>query len=196
MKYLALDFETSGKTPGVNQAISLGVAVMDGEEVIASQEWRIGPKRHYKTNQIERQYDVVALQVSGITWRSITEAPSPEQVVREMHAFAKEHDCKELPIVAFNAAFDFSFYTDLLFIAGEYDRGRNAFFPAWPPFVGGWHCAMLKAKDKVPGLSDYKLDTVCAHYGLSRSATAHGALEDCILAGRIYSELTKLAVAA
>lgn len=188
---LALDFETGGKTAGVNQVVSLGLAIMDGPGVLVTKEWVVGPKRHYKTKQIERVYDLVALEISGITWKQIKDAPSPECVVRDLHDFAREHACKNMPVVAYNAPFDLGFYSDLLFMAGNYDQARQGFSPAWPPFVGEWHCAMLRAKDAYPNLENYKLDTAAAHFGLSRSGEKHGALEDAILAGKIFDRLQR-----
>jgi DNA polymerase-3 subunit epsilon len=190
LRILAIDFETSGLQAGTHQVIQIGCAVMEGAEVVASKEWLVGPKKHYKTGQAERAYDVRALEVSGISWKAIKEAPAPAEIVRDLHCFAKDHECKWLPIVAFNASFDFSFYSDLLYMAGDFDRGQNAFFAAWPPFLGAWKCAMLEAKDAVRGLPNYKLDTVSEHFGLGRTTDLHGALEDAILAGRIYHELT------
>lgn len=192
MRILALDCETGGLTPGINQIVTIGVAVMESGEVLSRQEWIVGPKRHWKSGKIERVYDVSAMEVHGASWSRIKSAPPADQVVREMHQWSKENQAKELPIVAFNAQFDFGFYSDLLFMAGQFDRGRDAFFPAWPPFIGGWHCAMLLAKDVFPGLPGYRLDNVAEHFGLSRSGEFHGALEDAILAGKVWHRLESM----
>lgn len=198
MRILALDTETGGLIPGTNQIVTIGCAVMESGEVIASQEWIVGPKRNWKSGKIERVYDINAMEIHGVKWADVKNAPSAEQVVREMHEWSKENQAKHLPIVAFNAQFDFGFYSDLLFMAGSYDRGRDAFFPAWPPFIGGWNCAMLLAKDVFPGLPGYRLDNVAEHFGLSRSTDLHGALEDAVLAGQVWSalQLERPAVAA
>jgi DNA polymerase III epsilon subunit-like protein len=44
----------------------------------------------------------------------------------------------------------------------------------------------------LPGLGSYTLDAVCAALGLSRSGEKHGALEDAILAGQVFAQLTKM----
>lgn len=189
MKILALDFETSGTDPSRHAPVQLGLAVMDGNDVLASAEWIIGPTLHWKTGKIEREYSVTALEVSGLSWKAIKTAPLPAAIVSEARRFVAENSAEHLPVWAYNASFDHGFMSTLMFLASDWHPTVRGVKVRPKPFLlGGWHCAMEFAMNSLD-LEDYKLDTVAAHFGLSRSTDKHGALEDSILAGRVYHAL-------
>ena len=185
MKYLAVDFETSGTDAGQHAPVSLGLAIMEGEKVLASNEWIFGTPIDWKGN-ISRAYDIRALSISGITWKQIQEAPKVPVQVREIKKWVNEQGASLLPRVAFNASFDFGFWQTMLFLAGSYNRSTQSFDMPQSPVIGPWECAMELAKSKLT-LPDYKLDTVANHFELSRESKSHGALEDAIIAGRIFT---------
>jgi DNA polymerase III epsilon subunit-like protein len=193
---LALDFESGGTDPNRHAPVQLGVAVMENGEVLHSAEWLIGPTFHWKTGKIERSYEVAALEVSGIGWKAIKSAPHPKQIVRELREWVDSVGAAELPIVAFNAPFDMAFYSTLLFLASDWHpTTRGVRVRPASPLMGGWHCAMLRFHEQFGDrYDDVKLDTAAGHFGLSRESASHGALEDAILAGRIYHALTREAV--
>jgi len=191
-RFIVLDFETGGLDPNRNAPISLGVALFENGDVTVSQEWLIGPTLHWKTGKIERAYEVNALEVSGISWTRIKAAPKPNVVVSEIMEWALKSQSTDLPVIAYNAPFDFAFYSSLLFLASDWHptiKGVKVQPP--PPFVGPWQCARLLAQSKLT-LDDYRLDTVAGHFGLSRSGESHNALEDAILAGQVYAKLTEV----
>jgi len=195
MRFVALDFETSGLKPGEHAPVTLGVALMDGETVIDSREWLFAPPQ--KSGKITRAYDVVALEISGTSWTKIKrEGLQHDAVCRQFLEFTREHDAVFLPVVAFNAPFDFSWYSELLFLGGSWNQHERRFETFLPPLAGPWQCARLQAVHALPGLGSYTLDAVCAELGLSRSGDTHGALEDAILAGKVLSALGRKAVAA
>lgn len=198
MRFLALDFETSGLRPGEHAPVTLGVALMDGETVVDSREWLFAVPTN-KDGKPTRAYDVIALEISGTSWTKIKKEGRPHaDVCRELIAFAREHQAATLPVVAFNAPFDFAWYSDLLFLGGSWNQVARCFQTFLPPLVGPWHCARLMAcADPMVDLARYDLDGVAQHFGLSRETDKHGALEDAILAGRIYSRLNNgIALAA
>lgn len=186
MRYIALDFETSGLDPSRHAPVQLGVALFDEGRPVATMEAMIQPPVHYKTGRTTREYDATALEISGLTLDQLRQAHPANRVVFDLAQFAIRHKARYLPIVAFNASFDLAFYSTLLFLAGEYDRHAAAFRPATPPLIGPWHCARMLAQATVPTLPDHKLDTVAARYGLKRTGEKHGALEDAVLAGLVH----------
>lgn len=191
MKRIALDFETSGLLPGTHAPVQLGVALMDGLDVIDSHQWLIGTPTD-KNGRVNRAYDVVALEISGTSWTKIKkEGVKHAQVAKELLDFARMHDALHLPVVAFNAPFDFSWYSDLLFLAGSWNQHARKFETFLPPFAGPWQCARLVAVHALPGLDAYNLDTVCAALGLTREGQYHGALEDAVLAGQVLATIEK-----
>lgn len=195
MRILALDFETGGLDPSRHGAVQLGLAVMNGDEVEHSQSWTIGPKVK-KNGYHEREYGVMALSISGTKWKEILAAPPPRDTLYLVQAWLKSIEVADapcyLPIVSHNAVFDQGFWSDLVFQAGGYDRKKSAFVPFHQLLCGAWHCTMRNAQGYTP-LDDYKLDTVAKHFGLSREGDKHGALEDAILAGRVFYRLTAVA---
>jgi len=193
MRFLALDFETGGTDPNKNAPVQLGVSVFEDGEPGASMEWLIGPTFHWKTGKCEREYTVAALEVSGISWPKIKAAPAPKAIVAELSAWAFANDAVNLPVVAFNAPFDLAFYSTLMFLASDWHPSQKGVkVQPEPPLLGPWQCALMLARAELHGLDDYRLDTVAGHFGLSRKGEAHGALEDAILAGRVYMNLLGL----
>ena len=178
MRFVALDFETSGLDPMQCAPVSLGVALMDGEEPVATHEWIIAPT--YRDGKITRRYEVGALRVSGLTMEQIEGGTHPRDVIRDLYHWAHDLGAERFPVVAYNAPFDFAFYGQLIYLAG---------MPALVPLVGPWQCARLLAMQTYSGLQTYTLDAMLRKHGLAREGTLHGALEDAILAGKLYSRM-------
>jgi DNA polymerase III epsilon subunit-like protein len=187
---LSLDFETSGTDHNRNAPVSLGVALMEDGEVLESKEWVIAPPRHYKTGKITREYNIVALQVSRYTWPQIIKGTEIRQVCIELLEWSRAHEATMLPVVAFKADFDMGWYSELLFLGGSMNFNTKQYELFTPPFVGPWQCANLLAR-RCLELDNYQLDTVAKHFGFPGQGEKHNALDDAILAGRIYHELTK-----
>jgi len=195
MRIIAADFETSGLDPKRNFPVSIGIALMDGGDVVDAYSSIISPPRG-KDGKVTREYNVEALMISGITWKQIQEGSPAASVLADLRRFADTHGCHGAPVVAFNAPFDLAFYSELLFASGAWDQHLRRFVGAVPPLYGPWHCARMIAANQVT-LENYRLDTVAEHFGFSRTTDTHGALDDAILAGKVFHRLTeKQAVAA
>jgi DNA polymerase III epsilon subunit-like protein len=190
-RYLALDFETSGLNVKTHAPVSIGIAVMERGEVVNDTFYSIiGPPVHYKTGKIEREYNIPSLEVSGITWKEIKNGPMPKATLVKIKAWVEANDAARLPVVAFNSPFDLSFWSELLFLSGGYNRVTNSFEVPVSPLLGPWYCAMQLAKAGLT-LPDYKLATVATHFDLDPQKEPHNALDDAILAGKVFWELAK-----
>lgn len=190
MKILALDYETSGLDPQTHAPVTLGVAVMEGDEILAQAEWLFAPPTD-KNGKINRAYDVTALEINGVSWTRIKRDGLPiSAVMAALGKFAIEHKATSLPVVAFNAPFDFAWYSTCLFLGGSWNQHRRCFETFKPPLIGPWQCARLMACDSLR-LDGYSLDAVCAHFELARTGETHGALEDAVLAGRVFHRLSE-----
>lgn len=195
MVYVALDWETSGLLPGTHAHVSLGVAVMEDGEVLHEREWLIAPPM--KNGNVTREYAVNALEKSRYTWPQIKrDGLAIRQVMQEFTEWlAHKTDVPpETPVVAFNAPFDLAWYSEALFLAGEWNNSRKCFELFRPPITGPWHCARLMAMGAGLGLDKYDLDTVAGHFGFARTSERHGASEDAVLAGKVYAKLVGLAL--
>jgi|SRR6185312_12232616 len=186
MRYVAIDFETSGLDSKVNAPVSIGVALMDDGTEIESFEIIIAPPM--RDGRITRVYDVVALEVSGTTWKKIKGGAPAFQTCQTLMEWAVTHDARRLTVVAFNAPFDLSFYSELLFMAGTWNQQTRSFESFVAPFLGPWQCVRMLAMDALK-IDKYSLDSVSTHFGLSRGSDVHGALEDAILAGKVFAAI-------
>ncbi len=189
MRFIALDFETSGLDAKVNAPVSLGVAVFDGGSITASKEWTFAPQK--KDGKVTRIYDVFALKVSGKTLKEIENGDPIAVVMTQLEQFVRDHADPSDLVVAFNSPFDLSFYSECLYLGGSWNQHKRKFETFSPPLVGPWQCARMLCVQHL-NLDQYNLDSCAAHFGLSRESTAHGALEDAILAGQIYIKLMLL----
>ena len=188
---ITLDFETSGTDHNRHAPVTLGVAIIDEAGVkVAQDEWLFAPPYHYKTGKVTREYDINAMLIHEVPWPRIVKHGTPcADVLRELGDMAESHHAGNALVLAYNAPFDFGWYSTCLFLAGGYDRQSQSFKPAPPPIVGPWQCVMLLAKREYPHLPDHKLDTVAKHLGLARTTDAHGALEDALLCYEIYKAI-------
>lgn len=167
---------------------------MEDAEVVASSEWLIAPPTHYKTGAITREYDERARLIHGYTLEHLQEhGKKVDRVCFELREFVNANGVQNHPVVAYNAGYDLPMLGTLMFLAGQWDRDLQAFVPFLPPISGPWQDAFLLAKRRIDGLTNYKLDTVAAYFGLSRQGERHGALEDAILAGRVFTCLREAA---
>lgn len=193
MKLLALDFEATNKDPRRGCPIQIGIAVVEGPDVLASAEWLIKPPVHYKTGKPTKEVDAYALRISGLSLEQIEAdgCTSKESCVK-LSEFVRENKAGSLPVLAYNFTYDAECYGQMLFDAGSYDFHTKEYL-AFPDILGAkWICAYRTARLMLRDqLTKFTLDDVAAHFGLSRDTEVHSALPDAILAGRIYHELTK-----
>lgn len=192
MKLLALDFEGTHKNPRVGCPIQLGVAVVEDGNVLASAEWLIRPPTHYKSGKPTREVDAYALRVSGLTLEKVEEEGLCSVGACEaLQTFVSENRATSLTVLAYNFTYDAECYGQMLYDGGAYDRYVGE-YQAYPDILGAkWICAYRTAKLLLKNdLSRFSLDDVAGHFNLARAGDTHGALEDAILAARVYHNLT------
>ena len=91
MRFAAIDFETASGTRA--SACSLGIAVVEGGEIVARREWLIRPPSLY--------FSPFNIAVHGITPEMVEDAPQFDALWPEM-----ERAIGGRTLVAHNAAFD------------------------------------------------------------------------------------------
>ena len=193
MRILALDFEGTHREPRRGCPIQLGVAVMEDNQVLASDEFLIAPPVHYKTGKPMKEVDAYSLKVSGLTLDQV-EAEGLKAYVAccRLDAFCQFNSAHNLPVLAYSFTYDAECYGQLLYEGGRYDydlQKRLAYREILSPT---WIDMYRIARRKLEGvIYDFTLDFVAEHCGLARASEKHGALEDAILAGSIYFELEK-----
>lgn len=164
MRLAILDVETNGLDPKRDEVIEVGVVLLDTELLAVLETYsglmRCGSNAAYPANRIPT-HALASAPDSAVVWDRAAD------VVR--HAGA---------ICAYHAAFDRSFAERPL--AGALDRFK-ARFPM-PP----WFCAMEDLKWSATGLdSGHASLTARALAHGCGVATAHRAIEDCLLLARL-----------
>lgn len=192
MRILALDFETSGTDPRRHAPIQLGLAVMEGGEVIESRQWLVKPITN-KAGKIVREYDLVAMSISGITFEQLmAEGMNELEIWNQATHFCRKMGASAAHLVSHNAAFDAAFLSDMQYRQGSWKYGTFEQAPVlnWGP----WWCTSRMAQEHL-SVANYKLDTCAAHFGLARSSDKHDAEEDAILCGRLFYAIRNLKMA-
>lgn len=196
MRFIALDFESGGTDPRIHAPVTLGVAHMDGLDVLDGNEWVFarmdGPERK---SIARRGYELRALEISGVTLAKLRNEGKPERVIfTEFSEWVKKCQGSTLPIVSFNATFDASFYSEWQFLCGAWDNHLGEYKLPPEPLAGPWECARRLWRSQFPNAKS-DLDTAAAFFDLTRTGGIHGAAEDAILAGRVFTRLQDLAEA-
>lgn len=193
MRLLAMDFEATNKDPRRGCPCQLGIAVMDGETIIAQDEWLIKPPTHYKTGKPTKEVDAYALRVSGLSLETIeAEGLSSTASCDRLRKFVVGQQAESMPVLCYNFTFDAETYGQMLFDGGCYDRSIYEYMPYPEILSPRWICAYRLARKKLANdLIKFSLDDVADHLGLQRSGDTHSALEDAVLAAKVYHMLTK-----
>ena len=167
MREIVFDTETTGLSfPGGDRLVEIGCIELVN---------RVPTGRHYHSYvNPERMMPAGAFAVHGLSDMFLSDKPLFHEVVEDLIEFLGE-----CPLVAHNAAFDFSF------LNGELTRcGR--------PQVASERMVdtLAIARVRHPG-AKHSLDALCVRYGIDLSArTSHGALLDAQLLAQVYVELT------
>jgi DNA polymerase-3 subunit epsilon len=115
-----------------------------------------------------------AENVHGLTDRFLSDKPAFAEICEELLTFIGE-----APMIAHNAAFDFSFVNHELAQCGRPSVCMSRMV-----------CTLVLARQKFPG-AKHSLDALCTRFGVDRSQRIrHGALLDAQLLAQVYVELT------
>ncbi len=166
MRYVTLDFETTGLYPERgDRIVEIGAVEIVGRKP--------GESFHRLVNP-ERPIPEEVVRIHGITDEKVKDAPRFAEVVDELLAFLDG-----AAIVIHNASFD------LKFLQAELARVERP-FPADAPVVD----TLDHARRRHPGERN-SLDALCDRYGIDRSErTLHGALLDARLLAEVFLAMT------
>lgn len=187
MKFLTLDFETSGDNPVYDYILQVGAAVMDETGMVHDQfTCRITPrqKMKMKLEAIESQSGEITPESIAKWYRTIT-----TNTISSIEAFIAFRDWVadgnyvQYPVVGWNAHFDHAFWGNWLF--------QNNFRANGSVLSPTWICAMMEARNHPLGLRNYGLDIVATCVGAGDRPKAHDALVDAVLAGTVYGRLLR-----
>lgn len=161
--YVVLDLETTGLNYKQDEIIEIAAIKYSGEEVLTFNEM-VRPKSAIPAN---------ITKLTGITDEMVQNADSIENVLPKFLDFIGAcrligHNIKTFDILFINKACQ--------------DLGLS-------PIKNNITDTLPLARKTLRGLANYKLSTVCAHYGID-SLGAHRALEDCRMCHECYVRMS------
>ncbi|HEX8010866.1 MAG TPA: DNA polymerase III subunit epsilon [Casimicrobiaceae bacterium] len=170
MRHLILDTETTGLDPKQGHRIIEIAAV----EVVDRR--LTGRSVHFYLNP-DREIDVGATDVHGLTWDMLRDKPRFEDIAGELIEFARGARW-----VIHNAPFD------LAFLDAELERLQLTLT------AGLCECAidtLALAREQFPGKKN-SLDALCERFAIANAhRTLHGALLDARLLAEVYLAMTR-----
>lgn len=159
MKYVALDFETTGNQPG-DEIIQVGLAVIEDYAITARYASFVKPKQAELSDFIK--------QLTGIDETLLADAPSLEDVITEMLPYLKD-----AILIAHHASFDLSFLQRALEICG------------YAPYDGPVLDTIEFLRIVFPELSSLQLSMVSQTFELEHDQP-HRADSDAIATAQIW----------
>ena len=160
--FVALDVETTGLSVFAgDRVIEIGAVLVEKGRIVTEFEQLIHTLRPISPS---------AQRVHGIGNRMLQGKPAPEEVIPRFCQWAGSQ-----PVIAHNARFD------LGFIRQECSR-LGLYFP------NPYSCTLNDARRHLPGLPNYRLETVARHLlgELPADLTLHRALADARLVAQIW----------
>lgn len=164
MEFVAFDLETTGKIPGSDKIIEIGLVKFVNSKVVDKFQTFVNP---------EVLIPAETTQVHGITDEMVKNAPLIQEVLPKIVDFVGNYI-----LVAHNASFDVGF------LEWEF-RYHKIPTPAGPVLD-----TLALARRLIPGLPNYRLSTLVAHFKL-KAPRFHRAVDDAQSCGFVFLELLK-----
>lgn len=163
-EFVVIDFETTGLDASIHKIIEVGALRFN--------------KNEYKKNKkvdtfqslikIEEQIPQKITDITGITDDMLVEGRLIGEVLSDLIDFIGERN-----VLAYNAPFDYSFLLE------ECKNNKIKI-----PKNFKINCILDLAREALPGMPNYKLDTLSKKMGLN--GARHRALDDCSVALQIF----------
>ena len=161
---VVFDLETTGvKYIEGHEIIEIGAVKLKNGEIVETFETLIKPKKEIPPE---------ITKINNITNKMVENSISVEQAIPDFYKF-----CENAVLVAYNIDFDLPFLNHYAIELGY-------------AFDHKYLDAFALAKQSVPGLKNYKLKTVCAHFNVSLE-NAHRAVFDTIATAEVFIKMAK-----
>jgi len=164
--FVVFDLETTGLDPTRHEIIEIGAIKVF-----------LGGSNHQSFQafvQTSRPLPAKIIQITGITDEMLVAADPPR---RAMSAFVEV--VEDLPLVAFNAAFDQRFR--------EVHAGRHGISLR----ANKIRDVLELARESLPDLGSHTLQSLVRHFGID-APVQHRALDDCVCCLKVYDHLLTL----
>lgn len=192
MRVVALDLETTGLSSQYDQILQIGVAVMERGEVIGEPFYT----RVQGSVKLKISLEALDAQIGVLSapdgpdrlaewYRLVMDAPSSRDVAVAFRAWAEAMECARYPVVAHNASFDYAF------CANWWGFQQRVLFGYRSPLSPMWICTkeLAQQDERFTGMKSFGLDQVAKVLDLPPRPAEHDALQDAILAGKVFHAL-------
>ena len=160
--WVAIDFETATREP--TSACALGVALIDGLDVVETASWLIRPPFN--------EYEFWNTHIHGISAEDTELAPDFDELWWEIGPLLSGRK-----LLAHNASFDMRVLSALI-------DSRELTAPRYE-----YACTVTLARRAMPQLAKHTLDTVCDHCGIR--LVHHDAASDAEACARVAVECAR-----
>ena len=170
MRQIVVDTETTGLDPKLGHRIIevAAVELVDRRPTGRTLQIYVDP---------EREIDIGASEVHGMTWEDLKGKPNFASAVSQFIEFARGATW-----IIHNAPFDVGF------LDKEFETAR---LPPCADLYGGLIDTLALAREAFPGKRN-NLDALCERFGVSNAhRTLHGALLDAQLLAEVYLSMTR-----
>ncbi|MDR9487074.1 exonuclease domain-containing protein [Salibacter sp.] len=158
MRFAVVDVETTGGHPAANGITEIGIAVVEGDQVVDRFHSLVNPKQNIPLN-------IQAL--TGITPEMVADAPVFDEVANDVLSFLESS-----VFVAHNVNFDYAFVKEAF-------KGVGIKFEATKRL-----CTVQYTRAVLPGLPGYSLSKLCKKMNI-QNENPHRALSDAEAAAQI-----------
>lgn len=160
-EYVVFDTETTGLDENTCTIIEIAAVKIRDGKIVETFDTLIDPKVALPQ---------IIIDITHITDQMLVGQPSLNEVLPDFFKF-----CDGATIVAHNIEFDYRFLS-------HHGKSQNIYFDH--PQLD----TLAIARQKVKGLKNYKLGTICTHFGIINDA-AHRALSDTVATAKLFLKL-------
>lgn len=161
--FVVVDLETTGTSPADDRVTEIGAVKIENGKIICKFSTMVNP---------ERKIPAEVVELTGITDEMVADAPKFADVAGDLYKF-----CYGSVIVAHNLPFDYNFIKNLSKPLNYVYTNRGA-------------DTLELSRAFVKGLPNYRLDTVCGHFGIE--FLHHRAYSDALATAQLFIELVRI----
>ena len=159
--YVVFDFETTGLESNKDEIIEIGAVKISKGKIVSTFSTFIKPS-------VPIPQEITEL--THITDDMVADAPEINYVLPDFYKY-----CYGCGLVAHNIAFDYGFLSAV---------GKKMLYN----FDNPQFDTMILSRNKLKGLKNYKLGTICEYFGVSLVG-AHRAVNDCLATAKVFLKL-------
>lgn len=159
--YVVFDFETTGLESNKDEIIEIGAVKISKGKIVSTFSTFVKPS-------VPIPQEITEL--THITEDMVADAPAINYVLPDFYKY-----CYGCGLVAHNIAFDYGFLSAI---------GKKMLYN----FDNPQYDTMIMARNKLKGLKNYKLGTICDYLGVSLVG-AHRAVNDCLATAKVFLKL-------